>query len=340
VLNDEALANISGWWATLPAIGRARGRWCFHEPTGLPQPRQRARYQMPMVAEPELIEDALERHNKSSLFKVQPGPHTEAWKSFALKTTNQVFNHVPEPQLKKADQIWLRVLQKSHTKLLRPGGIEKIEKWSKAASSRQRSALSDLLWTLNDYMTAKRGVTETKVQYGPKQGERAAINLIDPFHSSLGRPSSAPIAHAAQRKLEERKREQEKELLLMAEQARAAVKAAKAIGRTGFSKDDIETLKSNIPMKWPMKERQLESTTMHLYRSITPADRQFAAEATKQTETARPPASGGCGRLLGKPQWHGDAKYDTLWGAAMNAYQPLELMRNGRLAGAAKATAW
>jgi len=218
------------------------------------------------------------------------------------------------------------VLQKSHTKLLRVGGLDKIELWAKKATQRQRSALSDLLWTLNDYMTAKRGITETKVQYGPKQGERAAINLIDPFHSSLGRPSSAPIAHASQRKLEERKREQQQELLKMAEEARAAVKAAKAIKRTGFSKDDIETLKSNIPMKWPMKERSLESTTMSLYRSIKPTDRLLAMSYAKQTDTSRPPASGGCGRLLGKPTWHGDAKYDQLWGPAMNAFQPLNVM--------------
>jgi len=289
-----------------------------------------------VIQEPEPIEGELERHNKSSLFKVQPGPHTEAWKHFALKTTNQVFNHVPEPQIKKADQIWLRVLQKSHTKLLRPGGLEKIEQWARSSSQRQRSALSDLMWTLNDFMTAKRGVTETKTQYGPKQGERAQINLIDPFHSSLGRPSSAPIAHASQRKLEERKREQEAELLRMAMQARQAVKEARAIGRTGFSKDDIDTLKSNIPMKWPMKEREMQTTTMALFRSITPSDRAFVAKHTKPTETSCPPASGGCGRLLGKPKWHGDAKYDQLWGPAMNAYQPLTQWRESRLIAATK----
>ena len=105
VLADEPLKHISGWWASLPALARARGRWCFHEPEGLLQPRQRARFTLKAVCEPDLMEDELEMHNKSSLFKTQPGPHTVAWKNFALKTTNQVYNHVPEPQLKKADQV-------------------------------------------------------------------------------------------------------------------------------------------------------------------------------------------------------------------------------------------
>ena len=117
-------------------------------------------------------------------------------------------------------QIWLRVMNKSHSGLLRPGGLEKIGEWQQKSTPRQRSAISDLLWTLNDFLTAKRGVTETKVEYGPKRGEKAEINLIDPFFSSLGRPSSAPIAHASQRKLEAKKRQEEAELMFLAEQAR------------------------------------------------------------------------------------------------------------------------
>ena len=75
-----------------------------------------------------------------------------------------------------------------------------------------------------------------------------------------------------------------------------------------------------------MKPLALESSMAAANRSVTPSDRLLAIQLAKQTETARPPASGGCGRLLGKPQWHGDAKYNQLWGPAMNAYQPLSSM--------------
>lgn len=67
-------------------------------------------------------------------------------------------------------------------------------------------------------MTSKRGVTETKTQYGPKWADRVHFDFIDPFSSKLGRPSSAPIAHRAQRQFEERKRAEERAMLMMAEQ--------------------------------------------------------------------------------------------------------------------------
>ena len=164
VLTDEAQIELSGWWASLPAKQRARGRWCFHEPSGLPQPRQRVRYTLPVVQVPDLMDDEMERHNKTQIFKTSPGPHVEAWKAFALKTTNQVHNHVQEPVRPNATKIWLRVFQKSHTKLLRPGGLDLVENWQRTCTSHQRSALSDLFWNLNDYMTAKRGISETMVR--------------------------------------------------------------------------------------------------------------------------------------------------------------------------------
>ena len=178
---------------------------------------------MAEVAVPDLSDDHLERHNKSSLFKVTPGPHTEAWKWFALKTTNQALNHVPEAHKPNAERIWLRVFQKSHTKLLRPGALKLVEAWQQKSSARQQSALSDLFWSLGGYMTARVGVTESKSQYGPKYGEKAAFSFTDPFGSALGRPSSAPIAHASQRKLEERKRQEAAELELKAKLLREAM---------------------------------------------------------------------------------------------------------------------
>ena len=43
LLKDEHLSHIGAWWAALPVVGRARGRWVFEEPQGLGYPRQRAR---------------------------------------------------------------------------------------------------------------------------------------------------------------------------------------------------------------------------------------------------------------------------------------------------------
>lgn len=117
-------------------------------------------------------------------------------------------------------QIWLLVFRKSHGKLLRPGGLVKVQEWVAGSTKPQRSAIMDLLWSLTDYMTAKRGVTETKMKFGPKEPDRTQIHLIDPFQSNLGRPSSAPIAYITQRKMEQRKRDQERQMINVAEQVR------------------------------------------------------------------------------------------------------------------------
>lgn len=105
ILSDEALENTPSWWAALAPLSRARGRWCFHEPDGLPQPRQRARcWGVVDVKDEQHKDEEVERHNKSSLFKVQAGPHTEGWKNFALKTTNQLYQ-LPMPQAHNHDQV-------------------------------------------------------------------------------------------------------------------------------------------------------------------------------------------------------------------------------------------
>ena len=85
------------------------------------------------------------------------------------------------------------MIRKSHGGLLRPGALELIEKWQPSSTQHQRSALSELLWSFAGHLTSRRGRSETKIQYGWKEGEKAKINLIDPFASNLGRPSSAPI---------------------------------------------------------------------------------------------------------------------------------------------------
>jgi len=99
----------------------------------------------------------------------------------------------------------------------------------------------------------------------------------------------------------------------------------------GVSKDQIETLASKIPIKWPMARAKLETTTHAMMGSITPSDRAMAWDSTNQTMGARPPASGGCGRLLGKPEWHGDARYPHYWPAAHKAYPPIQGYLNPRM---------
>ena len=71
---------------------------------------------------------------------------------------------------------------------------------------RTKEDFSERMWSLQDHLTSRRGRTETKVQYGPKQAIPTAINLIDPFASTDFRPSSAPIVHAVQLKFEAQKR--------------------------------------------------------------------------------------------------------------------------------------
>lgn len=323
LLTDEAFADVPSWWSRLSSINRARGRWCFLEPEGLPMPRQRARYELkPVVDVTDMEDDSLERHNKTSIFKVLSGEHNEAWKNFCLKSTNQIFCAVPEPRLHNEAKIWLRVMAKSHNKLLRPGALDIIEAWQPGSTARQRSALSELFWSLNGHMTSKLGRSETKLQYGPKTGEKAHINLIDPFFSSNFRPSSAPIVHASQLKLEKKKREEAERQARLAAEVRA--KRAASAGPSRRTKGDIDTLVSTIPMKWPVLKTQLASTTQEMLRSVTPADRALCTRLAVQPMSARPPASAGMGRILGKPEWHGDAMYGELWVPAKKSYQELE----------------
>ena len=250
LLKEEHHHEIGPWWAGLPVVGRARGRWVFVEPEGLNYPRQRARREIlnvPSVDDLDIPdEDAtVERHNKCQHFKPLKGPQLHAWKQFALRSTNQVFQKVPEPDPNFGPGVWLIMFRKSHGGLLRPGAVELVEAWQAASTLRQRQALSELLWSFKDHLTFRRGRTETVAQYGPKQGELAKINLIDPFASALGRPSSAPIAHAVQRKFEAQKRAAEAAMLAKGAAAREA-RAARPKSANPFEKRDVGTLKSQV----------------------------------------------------------------------------------------------
>merc|ERR1712185_473398 len=132
------------------------------------------------------------------------------------------------------------MFRKSHGGLLRDGALAAIEAWQPASTLRQRAALSELLWSFNDHLVARRGITETKVQYGPKQGETAQVSLIDPFASALGRPSSAPIAHAVQRNFEAKKHA---EIAANAAKGRAVGEARRNREKPNpFEKREMDTL--------------------------------------------------------------------------------------------------
>jgi len=327
LLKDEHLPFVGDWWSHLPIVQRACGRWVFEEPEGLPWPRQRARrniLDVPQLDDLDLPEETMvERHNKCQHFKPVKGEALEQWKGFCLKTTNQEFQKVPEPDLLFGPAVWMRMFRKSHGGLLRPGALDLVAAWQPTSTQRQRAALSELLWSFTDHQTARRGRTETKIQYGPKQGEQASISLVDPFASALGRPSSAPIAHAVQRRFEQQQREAEAKMLAV---GRAACARRKARGAN--EKREMETLKSTIPIKWAGgSDIPIETTTQKQMRAVKPADLAMAIKWGVPGYACRPPATSGMGRHLGEKEWHGDAMYPTYWPAATKTFQPLSEMR-------------
>ena len=313
LLTPAAFAEVPAWWSQVPIVGRSRGRWVFHEPKDIPgamgaMPRQRVRRQLDASAMVGLEVpglDMTERHNKSSINTIAEGPHLDQWKEFALKSTNTALNYVPTPPIKNEAQLWLRMMERSHGSNLKPGGLKILEEWqASGATKRQKEAFSELMWSLNDHLTAKRGRTETKIQFGPKVAIPVQIHLIDPFFSSLGRPSDAPIAHAVQLKAEARKRAEEQAKMELAEEYGRRQKTKKG-------KDSIDTLESTVPFKWPGAEiyfKNAETATQTQQRTVKPTDTRKSAEINPVSLSSCPPASYFM-RTVGAKEWHGDAKY-------------------------------
>lgn len=325
LLNADILAEVDTWWRNLPPIYRARGRWVFVEPSELPQPRQRARRQIPLTeSAPNFTSKpgVVDKHNKSSMFIPLEGESLAAWKQQCYMTTNQAFVKVTVPHTKKADEVWLRLMSKSHTSLLKPDAIETLRRWQMhGCSQRQREACSELLWSLQDHMTNKRGRTETKIKYGPKALPTKGLGVMnDPFFSSLGRPSSAPIAHPVHRKFERQKKAQEEQMLAMVQEKRSSGRAATAGAQRGLNRN----LKSTIPMVWPGANvsRTMETSTQSMQRTVPIS--AFAHTVAK-SESACPPASV-ISRAIGQPAWHGDAMYPKYGGQASAAFTPLNKM--------------
>ncbi len=133
LLKDGPLAEVPRWWLNLPPLYRARGRWCFDEPAPMPQPRQRARRELlagaGYVTGEGVKAGSLARHHVSNVTTKLTGAHLEAWKEFAYQTSSANGLRVPVPELKRADEVWLRIMNKSHSALLKPGALEALGNW-------------------------------------------------------------------------------------------------------------------------------------------------------------------------------------------------------------------
>jgi len=254
------------------------------------------------------------------------GEPLKVWKEFALKSTNAVYQKVPEPDFSFGPSVWMRLIKKSHSGLLAPGAIERIAAWQSSSTERQRSALSELLWSFKDHLIALKGKTEQKQKFlWPGGGEVAHINLIDPFASNMGRPSSAPIVHAIQLKFEAKKRAQEAAQVELAERLKAEQKAREGMRQPEKPKKD--TFASQIPFNMGSSSKNLESTAQAQMKTVKPADLAKAIEWARPFEASCPPATSGMGRHLGKPQLHGDVQYERFWPIAGTTFQPLDQMR-------------
>lgn len=216
--------------------------------------------------------------------------------------------------------------------MLRRGALDEIERWQATSTARQRAALSELFWSLQDHLTAARGRSETKQAYGPKAyvDARKSVAIVDPFHSTLFQPSTQPIVPMVHQKMEQKQRDAEVAMLAGAAEAKAlkeARRAARNPWTEGSAKDGIDTLRSKIPMKWPIGDATLETCNQAQMRTVTPADLRTAIGWSASGKASVPDASCGMGRHLGGAKWHGDAMHARLTPLAAKTFQPLAEMR-------------
>lgn len=319
VLSDFALREIDGFFKNLPVVQRARWRWVFPEPGGvLGYPRQRVRRELEAKADwyqadvlsGNADEAQIAPHNRTSpVFKTNK-QQGEQWAATCLTTTTKLHDHLPplegENSMFTSLKVYMRMIDTAASQsLLRAGGIDRIRSWAYKATPRQRSALSQLLLSLGDFLTAAtQGNTETKSKYGPKkatipekQGSRS--------EGSLGRPSTAPIVSAAQKKLEDK---------IKAHAAAAASRAAalkekaammeRPVGRERTSNPN----ESRLPMKWPMKEVTLQTATQHQMSSPMTSIGEGGGLPRTEPSLAGKGIVSILGRAIGDPSYHGDAQ--------------------------------
>ena len=335
VLNDSALKQVPDFFAHLPVIQRARWRWVFEEPYGsLSYPRQRARREIEAAAaaagnDARLIDldssDQAPHEKISPVFKVSASAGEE-WAATCLVTTNKLLDKVPKPppenSMLTSSKIWLSMIDRTHSVGLLRGstGLNAIKEWADTATTKQRSALSQLLLSLADHMTAQRGDTTSKIAYGPKT---AAYNPpIFPM-ATLGRPSDSPIVSASQKLLEERLKELDRKAIehgrYVIERLKDPIfKAELEASKKLSSNAQQSNILSNSALAVP-----IETTSQAMQKMVREAAASgFALPKSTPSPTANLPAS--CfNRAIGMPDWHGDAKYTECYPPATKAFPEL-----------------
>jgi len=210
IVRPEAMDVLSNWWCKTKPHIRAHARWVFVEPDGLPQPRQRVRRMVHhFVPEGDHLE-ARQRIDSERLNKI------------TFKSTNSEFFPEAvkdEAALAEEKKIWLMALGMSHSAVLKKGALELLSEWLEdGASARKQGALTEVLYSLHEFRTARQGATSSGQAFQEKaiayRGRVQPFN--DPFRSAIARPSSAPIAHAVHRKFEAEKRQSHAEMLRLA----------------------------------------------------------------------------------------------------------------------------
>ena len=302
VLQPKAYEDLKMWWKTTAPRMRARARWVFREPDFAPPKRQHKPKLVTSDKTPQQLDDE----------KI-----ADEFKRNLYKTNNQQFFGVPK-RLDANLDVWINAMGKSHVSLLAPSALTLVREWAVNATVRQRESFCDVLWSLQEYQVLRKGATETIKSYGWKTNPHAGqvAPIINPFYSSLGRPSSAPIAPEVHLKLE---RQMLQDIQNKALEAEKALTEAKLHERKVDK--SVTTFRSTIPMKMAMLTKPLETTAQEAARSVPRARADgYPPAVEKKSLSSCPPASGGMGRLIGAPEWHGDAKYDQFFAAAQKAY--------------------
>jgi hypothetical protein len=309
IVRPEAMEVLSQWWCKTKPHIRAYARWIFEEPDGLPQPRQRVR----RTAHHYVPEGELQARQRTDADRLA---------GIRFKSTYQEF--FPEPEKSDAaraeeEKVWLMAFGMTHAAVLKKGATERISTWmAGGASARRQQALAAVLYSLHDFRTARQGATTSGRDFQPKPVSFAGRvqPISDPFRSAIGRPSSAPIAHAVHRKFEAEKRRQLANMIEQAHQQRQMQMKGLVHPRSKGGADAQRT--SGNPFKWPVPNAAMTSATKEMMESITPTMRASARLQDKKHLVPR--SSGGCGRLIGEPQWHGDAMHAELHAQARYAY--------------------
>jgi len=313
IVQPEALAVLSAWWFKTKPRVRAHARWIFEEPDGLPQPRQRVR----RMAEEYVLDGEPEAWQQE-----------DAERLAGIRLRSSYSEFFPEPvklgaSKAKENKIWLMAFAMSHAAVLKKGAVSVLAEWlANGASARKQSALTEILYSLHEFCTSRQGATMSGVdfQQKPIAFHGRVIPMSDPFQSRISRPSSAPIAPAVHRKFEAQKRQELAYHLQVAREHRKLQNAHAGLvhrARKGEGRVETQCALGN-PLKWPVSNMVLTSSNKEMMASITPTMRANVRLEDKKRLLSG--SSGGCGRLIGDPKWHGNAMHAELHAQAKSAY--------------------